>query len=872
MTRLNQIGILPALLLTLGGLLVLRSTEEEKRQRRFLPYLLVVGNLLLLALFIAIQMTPPRDNRPFWQVLAVLMPTVIGVLALIVLHGKHLVAMSRGAQLLALLLAVGLAGMVIAYWNTRFDMMAYSILPGVLVLALGWAVGRRFQKTAVFAAVLLLLALFGLNALSNAHAGGLPPSPPTWLAIPFSIGFVALPGMLVVVAAVLLTNSLQSRDGKPALLPMMLALGLLGYLAYSIFWASVWDQTSDGLGGLALSQPSALVAVGAGMAMAVALTGWRRSAGMLFALLVPLLIYQSFEQGWRVSYHDITDARAERIVQALADYHQREGVYPPTLGALTPRYLLRVPQPVELRGETWCYQGGADFYQLGAFFREFFSMPVQLQVYAIVGEPDGTWACEEQLAAMKERYYSPMEDPDAKQPTPPTPLPPSEIAREAEALTPLPGAGNMVWGSWSPDSTHFMLGQRDDAGSVMISFLNGQTGELCAAGGTYSFPPLTVNLRHHHAWLPGGRLLLVDDHGQAVLLTPCVSDVQDVAPESTNSLTEILAHDAEKGRVLAKSTNAFWIFDAHTLTWQPIPGVTPNPYEAHWDDAAWQLGGEQLAIARLNGRDASDGSTLYIIAGDTGQVLRSLPLAEASDQSAPRVDWLSPHELLLSGSDVLRLLDLSADPPQSTDVMAEIFGLDLDFPDEVWGNGWQVDWESGSYILTLQANRRHNQSLYLYQSATGAIDVYDEDTHLLLLLFPNGEMEQWTKPGTTDSALDEFVLIDVGESKVYPPLRITGHTPRDYPRLSMAYLAASAQLAVASSQGISLHTLPDGDMTTFWRLAGQGFAPGLRPAPDGSALVAVRDQGGAYWIPLQRTVVTPPTAQHYVRRVFAPHH
>jgi hypothetical protein len=848
MTYLNQIGILPALLLTLGGLLVLHSTEEEKAQRRFLLYLLVVGNLLLLALFVAIRMTPPRDNRPFWQVLAVLIPTVIGVLALIVLHGKHLVAMSRGAQLLALLLAAGLAGMVIAYWNTRFD-MAYSVLPGMLVLVVGWAVGRRFRKVAVFVAILLLFALFGLNMLSNAPAGA-PSPPPPWLAIPFRIGFGALPGMLVVVAAVLLTNSLQSRDWKSALLPTLLALGLLGYLAYSIFWASVWDQTSDGLGGLALSQPSALAAVGAGMAMAVALTGWRRGIGLLFALLVPLLLYQSFERGWRVSYHDITDARAERIVQALADYHQREGVYPPTLDSLTPRYLLRVPQPVELRGETWCYQGGADFYQLGVFFREFFSMPVQLQIYAAVGEPDSTWACEEQLAAMKERYYSPMEDPDARRPTPPTPLPPSEIASEAETLTPLPGEGNMVWGSWSPDSAYFMLGRRDEAGSVTISFLNGQTGELCAAGGTYSFPPLTVNLRDHHAWLPGGQLLLVDDHGQVVLLTPCVPDVQNVAPESAESLTEILAQDGEKGRVLAKSTSEFWIFDARTLTWQSIPGVTPNPYEAHWDKAAWQPGGEQLAIARLNGRDASDGSTLHVIAGDTGQVLRSLPMAEASDQSAPRVDWLTPQELLLMSSGVLCILDLSADPPQSTDVMAEIFGLDLDFPDEVWGNGWQVNWESGSYMLTLQANRRHNQSFYLYQSATGVIDVYDEDVHLLLF-FPNGQMEQWTKPETAPSAPDEFALIDVGEGKVYPPLTIKGHTPRDYPRLSMAYLAASAQLAVASSQGISLHTLPDGEMITFWRLAGQGFAPGLRPALDGSALVAIRDQGGAYWLPLQ---------------------
>jgi hypothetical protein len=278
--------------------------------------------------------------------------------------------------------------------------------------------------------------------------------------------------------------------------------------------------------------------------------------------------------------------------------------------------------------------------------------------------------------------------------------------------------------------------------------------------------------------------------------------------------------------------------------------VTPNPYDVHWDNAAWQPDGELLAISRLNGRDASDGSTLYIIDGSNGQVSYTLPLAEASDQSAPRVDWLRAQELMLGGGGVLRLLDFSTDPPQSTDVMADMFGLDLTFPDEVWGNGWWVDWANDSYILTVQANHPRNQALYLYRSATGAIDVYDEAANRLLL-FPDGQMEQWTKPELESVQQDEFVLIDVATGQIYPPLTIAGHTPRDYPRLSMTYLAESEQLAVASSQGVSLHTLPDGATTGFWTLAGPGFAPFLRPAPDGSALVAVRDQGGVYWLPLR---------------------
>lgn len=851
MSRLHQIGILPALLIILGGLLVLRNAEDEKAQRRFTLYLLAVGAVLLLAVYVAIRLATPQDRRLFWQVSTVLTPSIIGVLALIVLQAKRLAVMGRRSKLLALLLGLGLAGMAIGYRNTRFDQV-YFIVPGVAVLSIGWAAGRRFRKIAVPAAGLLLLALFGLNNLINRPPGGEPSPLIRSLGLLFQVALTALPGLVVVGAAVLLTNSLQARRGKRALLQAALALALLGTLAHLIFWASVWDQTSDGLGGLFLSRPSALVAVGAGMAMAVALNGRRRAAGLLFSVVVPLLLYQSFELGWQVSYHEMTERRAERIAQALADYRENEGTYPPALEALTPRYLLRVPQPVELQGEPWCYQGGDEFYRLGAFSREFFSMPVKLQVYQAVGQPDSVWACEEQVAEMKERYYSPMEDPDALQPPLPTPLPSSDEAVEAETLAPLVEEGSAVWGSWSPDGAYFLLGQGDASDSVTLSFLEGESGERCAVDGTFAFPPLTVNLRQQHAWLADGRLLLVDDSGQVVLLPPCASGAQIVTPESAETFTEILAYDAESGRALFKSANAFWIFDGQTLSWQPVSEAMPTPYEAHWDNAAWQPGGQLLAISRLNGRDADEGSTLYLVDGDSGEVSRSLSLEAASRQSAPGVEWLSSQELLLMSSGVLRILDLGSDPPVSRDVIGDILGLDLDFPHEVGGHGWEVDRESDSYILTLQANHPRNQALYVYRSDTGAVNTYEEEANVLLL-FPGGQMQQWAKleavpPEPPDE--DEFVTVDLEDGSVSPPLAIAGHTPRDYARLSMAYLPASGQLAVASSQGVSLHSLPNGEMMAFWTLAEEGFAPFLRPAPDGSALVAIQDRGGVYWIPL----------------------
>jgi hypothetical protein len=846
MTYLSQLGILPALLITLGGLLLLHSETDDAIQRRFLNYLLIVGALLLLALSVAIWLTPAQDNRPYWPVTTVLIPAFVGVLALLVLHTQQVTALSRWAQLLALLLSVGLAVMLVRYRGTQFE-LAYLIVPGVLVLALGWFVGRRYRTATIILGCLSLLALFGLNLLFNAPPDQL--SPPQWLRMLVYIVFIALPGLIVVLIAVLFTNGLQSHKRLRALPMLVLGLGLLGYLIYSIFWASVWDQTSDGLGGLSLSQPAALVAVGAGMLMATTLTGRQRGLGLLFTLLVPVLLLQAFERGWQTPYHDLTEARAERIAQALADYRQREGVYPSNLAALTPRDLWRIPQPVELQGETWCYESADDFYRLGAFSREFFSMPVNLHLYAAEGEPDGVWACQEQVAAMQARYYSPMADPAGMQPPLPTPLPPNTMALESETLTPLLGENGIVWGSWSPDSAWFLFGRNDSAGNVTFSFLDGQTGDLCEVPGAYPMPPMVINLRSQHAWLPDGQLLLLDGKGQIAILTPCSNAARSVMPQTTEIVTEIMAHDETGSHVLFKSATAYWIFDGQTLTWQLIPAVTPNPYEAHWDNADWQPDGKQLALSRLNGRDAEEGSTLYIIDGTTGAVLRSVPLDAATAQSAARVDWLTPQELLLSSSGVLHILDLSSDTPQTTAVLTDLFGLDLAFPDDVGGNGWEVDWANGSYILTVQANHPRNRALYLYDSATGMVDVYAEEANLLLR-YPDGQLEQWLKPDAEPTSPDAFVLIDVADGTVYPPLTLSGHTPRDYPRLSMVYLAETAQLAVASSQGVSLHTLPGGEMTRFWTLAGQGFAPFLLPTPDRSALVTVRDLGGVYWIPV----------------------
>jgi hypothetical protein len=184
-----------------------------------------------------------------------------------------------------------------------------------------------------------------------------------------------------------------------------MAVFLLGGLIYSIYWASIWDHTSDGLSGLYLTLFGVMTGILAGILLVVYLSRWRRLAGLLFLASVPLLPLLAFQLGWKASYHAITEDRAAAIAAALERHHARTGAYPQALGDLTPRDLPVIPQPVILQGEPWCYQATGDSYRLGAIFREFFAMPLSIRIYASAGQPpDSAWECDARLEELKTLY------------------------------------------------------------------------------------------------------------------------------------------------------------------------------------------------------------------------------------------------------------------------------------------------------------------------------------------------------------------------------------------------------------------------------------------------------------------------------------
>ena len=324
MTFINQLGVLPALLVILPGVFILHGQDLDRTSRRFLLYLLGMGTLLLLALFITMRFITEPYDQPFYQLSNLLAPSLLGIIALSVLNIKAMKSMSGKARMVVVLLYASIAILFWLMWNSQLA-VGYLIVPGALILAIGWALGKRFGWLTMILSLLSLGVFYLFNQWMNhpPDFNNIQPSP-LLTVLSFSAMYV-IPGLSVVLPGLLIMAGLQSisaqSEPKSSSRIHWIRIGIAGLLLfsliYNIFWGSVWDQTDDGLSGLMLTYPSAIVAIGVGMVMVLTLSGKSRWGGLLYLIIVPTLIYQTFELGWRVSYHEMTEKRAARIAQAL---------------------------------------------------------------------------------------------------------------------------------------------------------------------------------------------------------------------------------------------------------------------------------------------------------------------------------------------------------------------------------------------------------------------------------------------------------------------------------------------------------------------------------------------------------------------------
>ncbi|MGD2050374.1 MAG: hypothetical protein PVH03_12795, partial [Chloroflexota bacterium] len=241
---------------------------------------------------------------------------------------------------------------------------------------------------------------------------------PTDNAQPFDLG-TSFPLFLVMtialfMAAILLSSSLRLfgvGERIAAILFFILSVLLLAAALRNFYWLMVWDNTYDGLGYLWLFIPVMGVFF-ATIWLAFTLPKRAKLAAFLYLLLLPPSLILISGRAQQVDFRQLTEARAERVNQAIEVYFSREGHYPEELGQLTPSYLFSLSEPVIIFGQDWCYAGGGDDYQLGYVYREHWSDPRLVgRIYRATDEnaPDLLPFCDEEIIALQARdpsYYS----------------------------------------------------------------------------------------------------------------------------------------------------------------------------------------------------------------------------------------------------------------------------------------------------------------------------------------------------------------------------------------------------------------------------------------------------------------------------------
>lgn len=866
-------SLAPAFLVFLGGMLVKHAWPGPEGRPNFAFYLLAVA-AAILTLHAAVRLlVDDSGTSQTGRVVFTLLPAAVGALGLLVFHLRDLWQLSpvlRTASLLLLILSI--AAVIL-----QFPIFFEHVIPGVFALGLGlWLArfGGRFLliTSLVFIAFLIFVNSGGMETLFEFSQRM---GPGGWVLFPVMILFLVTSPLIVGLAAAQVYRATRSNATPSENLParsnagnLLLAVTLLGYLAYTIFWTSVWDQTSDGLGGLFITMSGNITVVAASLVLGLILDGWRRLFGAAFGVLGMLLLIFAFNQGWQVSYHEITENRAGRIGRALDRYFAAHGSYPVELSALIPRYLFSVPEPVVLRNVGWCYRGGEDHFRLGTYHREFFGFPVSFRIYAQAGTAPDEWACEEKLEFVEARFRAaPMftgGDPSQFEPPTTEPLPQSQPSTGRQLLEPFFSGENIQMGRWSEDGRYLAFGVSGGEApfSTHLYLYDALNDQVCRTGEAYIRP---WSFYSQHAWLPGGSILYIDAVGRPYVLEPCQAGHTDLthlfgeavprqwrdeAPGTIPAASPMMVHDPVHGKALIQVEDRFWVVDAEQGSAEVLEGVTPNPFDAHWDNAVFSPSGERLAVSRLNGRDGRDGATLYILNTETLQILLEKRLPYASRQSAPWIRWLNEFEITLGSEGEYNLLDLRNDPPVEVKIIEDIFGLGLQYPSETHSST-AVQLDDGTYRLGLRANHPRNQAIYIYSSATGQVQTYQYDEDVLL--FFDGDTSWLTHYENAVANRDNHLVLWPDQPEREPVLiEVDGHTPRSYAHLSLAMLPERGLVVFSSSQGVSLHDIYTGQTLAFYGLEGD---PGSievygRAAPGETALIVQADRGGLYRVPL----------------------
>lgn len=399
---LSLFVIIPAIFIIWIWELLAGDTQanETRRAWSLFPLLVAIGVLLPGAFF-----APRFADGNFPLFLPLIFPTLAGVLALLMVRWREVLAQWRRQKTLLSFLLIVLLLLVASLGFHPGTLYAplVILLPAALA-ALLWALFSRFKEGA------LVLLAFAATAYLVLDASGLLASQrvmgTTWMRAAYELTGALARIVGLAISAILIQHSFSSRQAISLLTTA--ALPLLGLAASEVRHGLLVNATSRGAEDH-MPFASVMIAVLAGMLLAGVNKGRARLAGFVYMVLVPILVMGAYSAGWLFDPHGITEGRAGRFARAIERYKTDTGEYPPSLEKLTPRYMTFLPGPLNGRGRNWCYDSGQDYYRLGyIYFQRYYEATIPTPYYEFKvlqragTPPPGDWVCDQELARYKE--------------------------------------------------------------------------------------------------------------------------------------------------------------------------------------------------------------------------------------------------------------------------------------------------------------------------------------------------------------------------------------------------------------------------------------------------------------------------------------
>ena len=404
MAYIQLLGILPAGLILWVANQIRESDSEEQGVHRRFKFLLVT----LAALLIILLIPSPGMNPAAAIVLLILMPVGCGVLTIIMFQAiSDNTIWSKNKLNSSIFVLTGIA-LFILLWIFGGDKLTtlLFILVGIFAAFVWWAWDKLGKNYLYFGVIQILLLTINLWAADSNYQ--LLESSERFSAF-LHITIFFFPAICIAVAARLVFNLLNrdlANQKSGILFGMILVLFTVFILGHQMYLTSIWDVATDGLGSPILLMLVSTTSIASAMLMAWLLPERRKLVAVGFALLVPLAMQYPNWMGtfgpdgkWGNSSTHITEQRAETIASAIQGYYEDEGKYPASLKALFPGHMLYIPRPVMIPGQTWCYEGGQDYFRFGYVYRQFFSSPASVRIHALAGKPPNPdWPCDDEAS------------------------------------------------------------------------------------------------------------------------------------------------------------------------------------------------------------------------------------------------------------------------------------------------------------------------------------------------------------------------------------------------------------------------------------------------------------------------------------------